>query len=112
MPPIHPPANDRHFAGDSCRVPAQPFAGPTPIDTLVLASAARRGDVVYTSDADDLQKLAAYLCAVCVLGLVHVWNGLVRSRSFRQDSRVKVLRRGQLLQRRQAISLTIRRLGL
>src|SRR5581483_6496376 len=29
----------------------------TPIDAIVMASAARRGDVVYTSDVDDLLRL-------------------------------------------------------
>jgi predicted nucleic acid-binding protein len=41
--------------------------GATPIDALVMASAARRGDVVYTSDLDDLQRLNAYFPAVRVL---------------------------------------------
>ena len=31
--------------------------GATPIDALVMASAARRGDVVYTSDFEDLARL-------------------------------------------------------
>jgi hypothetical protein len=33
----------------------------------VMASAARRGDVVYTSDIDDLQRLSAYFPSVRVL---------------------------------------------
>lgn len=41
----------------------------TPIDAIVMASAAQRGDVVYTSDVDDLQKLAAHFRAVRVLGM-------------------------------------------
>jgi hypothetical protein len=43
--------------------------GATPIDAIVMASAAQRGDVVYTSDVSDLQKLAAYFPAVRVLGI-------------------------------------------
>jgi predicted nucleic acid-binding protein len=43
--------------------------GATPIDALVMASAAQRGDVVYTSDVDDLQKLAGHFRAVRVLGV-------------------------------------------
>ncbi len=36
----------------------------TAIDAVVMASAARRGDVVYTSDFDDLEKLKDYFRAV------------------------------------------------
>ncbi len=43
--------------------------GATPIDALVMASAAQRGDVVYTSDVDDLQKLASYFRDVRVFGI-------------------------------------------
>jgi predicted nucleic acid-binding protein len=43
--------------------------GATPIDAIVMASAAQRGDVVYTADVSDLQKLAAYFPAVRVLGI-------------------------------------------
>jgi predicted nucleic acid-binding protein len=43
--------------------------GSTAIDTIVMASAAQRGDVVYTADVDDLQMLAAYFRAVRVLGI-------------------------------------------
>ena len=32
----------------------------TTVDAVVMASAARRGDVVYTSDFDDLDRLRAY----------------------------------------------------
>ena len=42
-------------------------AGATAIDALVMASAARRGDVVYTSDIADLQRLQAYFPAVRLL---------------------------------------------
>ncbi len=41
----------------------------TAIDAIVMASAAQRGDVVYTSDVDDLQRLAAHFRAVRVLGI-------------------------------------------
>jgi UDP-N-acetylmuramyl tripeptide synthase len=41
----------------------------TAIDAIVMASAAQRGDIVYTSDVDDLQKLAAQFRAVRVLGI-------------------------------------------
>lgn len=37
------------------------------IDAIVVASAAQRGDIVYTSDLDDLQKLAEYFPGVRVL---------------------------------------------
>jgi predicted nucleic acid-binding protein len=43
--------------------------GSTAIDAIVMASAAQRGDVVYTSDVDDLQRLAAHFRAVRVLGI-------------------------------------------
>lgn len=43
--------------------------GATPIDAIVMASAAQRGDVVYTSDVDDLQERAARFRAVRVLGM-------------------------------------------
>ena len=41
--------------------------GATPIDALVMASAARRGDIVYTSDFDDLDRLRRYFPVVRVL---------------------------------------------
>ncbi len=40
--------------------------GATAIDALVMASAARRGDVVYTSDPADLEKLRAVFRSVRV----------------------------------------------
>jgi predicted nucleic acid-binding protein len=43
--------------------------GTTPIDAIVMASAAQRGDVVYTADVSDLAKLAGYFRAVRVLGI-------------------------------------------
>lgn len=41
--------------------------GATPIDAIVMASAAMRGDVVYTSDVDDLARLQKHFAAVRVL---------------------------------------------
>jgi predicted nucleic acid-binding protein len=41
--------------------------GATPIDAIVMASAAQRGDVVYTTDLLNLAKLAGYFRAVRVL---------------------------------------------
>jgi len=38
--------------------------GATFIDAVVMASAAARGDVVYTSDADDLTRLHAHFRGV------------------------------------------------
>jgi len=43
--------------------------GATPIDAIVMASAAQRGDIVYTTDVSDLAKLASYFRAVRVLGI-------------------------------------------
>lgn len=43
--------------------------GATSIDAIVMASAAQRGDVVYTSDVSDLSKLAGYFRAVRVLSI-------------------------------------------
>ena len=39
----------------------------TPIDAIVMASAASRGDVVYTSDVDDLTRLQLHFPGVRVL---------------------------------------------
>ncbi|HEX4516277.1 MAG TPA: PIN domain-containing protein [Polyangiaceae bacterium] len=41
--------------------------GATTIDAIVMASAARRGDVVYTSDYDDLDRLTGFFESVRVL---------------------------------------------
>jgi predicted nucleic acid-binding protein len=41
----------------------------TTVDALVMASAARRGGVVYTSDVDDLVRLQAYFPVVRVLAV-------------------------------------------
>jgi predicted nucleic acid-binding protein len=43
--------------------------GATPIDAIVMASAAQRGDIVYTADVSDLERLANYFRAVRVLGI-------------------------------------------
>jgi predicted nucleic acid-binding protein len=43
--------------------------GATPIDAIVMASAAQRGDIVYTADVSDLEKLASYFRAVRVLSI-------------------------------------------
>jgi predicted nucleic acid-binding protein len=43
--------------------------GATPIDAIVMASAAQRGDVVYTTDVSDPAKLAGYFQAVRVLAI-------------------------------------------
>jgi predicted nucleic acid-binding protein len=44
-------------------------AGATAIDALVMASAARRGDIVYTSDLADLERLRSYFPAVRLLAV-------------------------------------------
>jgi hypothetical protein len=41
----------------------------TAIDAIVMASAAGRGDVVYTSDFDDLARLQVHFRSVRVLGV-------------------------------------------
>jgi len=41
----------------------------TVIDAVVMASAASRGDVVYTSDFDDLQRLRAFFPGVRVVAI-------------------------------------------
>ncbi len=43
--------------------------GATLVDVIVMASAAARGDVVYTSDVGDLQRLQTYFPNVRVLGV-------------------------------------------
>jgi hypothetical protein len=43
--------------------------GATVIDAIVMASAARRGDVVYTSDVPDLVRLQAFFPSVRVLAV-------------------------------------------
>jgi len=39
------------------------------IDAIVMASAAQRGDVVYSSDCDDLVRLQRYFPVVRVLAI-------------------------------------------
>lgn len=41
----------------------------TTVDAIVMASAAARGDVVYTSDLDDLERLRAHFPSVRVLAI-------------------------------------------
>ncbi len=43
--------------------------GATPIDAIVMASAARRDDVVLTSDIEDMTRLATHFRSVRVLGV-------------------------------------------
>lgn len=43
-------------------------AEATTIDAIVMASAARRGDIVYTGDIRDLSRLQVFFPAVRVLG--------------------------------------------
>ena len=43
--------------------------GATLVDAVVMASAASRGDVVYTSDVDDLERLRTQFPAVRVLAV-------------------------------------------
>ncbi len=40
---------------------------PSVVDAIVMASAARRGDVVYTSDRDDLVRFSAHFPSVRIL---------------------------------------------
>lgn len=43
--------------------------GATPIDAIAMASAAQRGDVVYTTDVSDPAKLAGYFRALRALSI-------------------------------------------
>jgi predicted nucleic acid-binding protein len=43
--------------------------GSTLVDAIVMASAAARGDVVYTSDVVDLERLRSHFPGVRVLGV-------------------------------------------
>ena len=43
--------------------------GATALDAIVMASAARRGDVVLTSDVYDLERLRAFFPSVRILGV-------------------------------------------
>ena len=40
--------------------------GATTVDAIVMASAAQRGDAVFTSDVDDLERLRAFFPSVRV----------------------------------------------
>lgn len=44
-------------------------SGATVVDAIVMASAASRGDIVYTSDFDDLSRLCAHFRSVRVLAV-------------------------------------------
>jgi predicted nucleic acid-binding protein len=59
------PLSDRlaRIAGEALAA----VSGATAIDAVVMASAAQRGDVVYTSDVDDLQRFARFFPDVRVL---------------------------------------------
>lgn len=43
--------------------------GATLVDAVVMASAATRGDVVFSSDGEDLERLRGYFPGVRVLGV-------------------------------------------
>ena len=43
--------------------------GPGIVDAIVMASAASRGDVVYTGDVDDLERLQSFFPEVRVLSM-------------------------------------------
>jgi predicted nucleic acid-binding protein len=43
--------------------------GATVVDAVVMASAAQRGDIVYTADVSDLQRLQTFFAAVTVLAV-------------------------------------------
>ena len=44
-------------------------AGPGLVDAIVMASAASRGDVVYTSDVKDLERLQSFFPGVMILSV-------------------------------------------
>ena len=46
--------------------------GATTIDAIVMASAAARGDIVYTSDVSDLEALRRGVPAFARVGILHV----------------------------------------
>jgi hypothetical protein len=45
------------------------IAGATAVDAIVMASAARRGDLVYTTDLEDLGRLQRFFRSVRVLAV-------------------------------------------
>jgi hypothetical protein len=56
--------------GELARLAGEAIAavdGATAVDAIVMASAARRGDIVYTSDFEDLDRLRLFFPAVTVL---------------------------------------------
>ncbi len=62
------------LAGEAlASVPSPPATrrgqGPGFVDALVMASAASRGDVVYTGDVKDLERLAPFFPGVRILSL-------------------------------------------
>jgi hypothetical protein len=56
-----------HILGFVVVEPLTEVAGATTIDAIVMASAAQRGDVVYTADPLDLERLRSVFPAVKVL---------------------------------------------
>ncbi len=61
-----------HTTADVAQLAGQALAavpGATAIDAIVMASAACRGDLVYTADFADLQRLRAYFPAVRLLAV-------------------------------------------
>ena len=57
---------------DLARIAGEALAstgGSNAVDAIVMASAARRGDVVYTGDVEDLAKLRAHFPSVRVLAV-------------------------------------------
>jgi predicted nucleic acid-binding protein len=60
------------MSGDLARLAGEALAAiprASAIDAIVMASAARRGDVVYTSDITDLQRLQTHFPAVRLLSV-------------------------------------------
>jgi predicted nucleic acid-binding protein len=56
----HTPPRIYMLAGEALAA----VAGSTAVDAIVMASAAQRGDLVYTSDIDDLERLRVHFSAV------------------------------------------------
>jgi predicted nucleic acid-binding protein len=52
-----------HIAGEAIAA----VRGATTIDAIVVASAAQRGDTIFTSDVEDLTRLAQYFRGVRIL---------------------------------------------
>lgn len=49
--------------------PSRRAGGPSIVDAIVMASAASRGDVVYTSDIEDLERLQSFFPEVRLLSI-------------------------------------------